>query len=78
MDRHLNIQDAFLNQVRRDKQIVSMYLANGVRMGGIVRAFDSYVVVLDDGGSQQVIYKHAISTMIPALPVPLFKAENEQ
>jgi host factor-I protein len=55
-----------------------MYLVNGVRVGGVVRAFDSYVVVLEDRGSQQVIYKHAISTMIPSLPVQLFKAENEQ
>ncbi|HWP80570.1 RNA-binding protein Hfq [bioreactor metagenome] len=78
MERQLNIQDAFLNQVRRDKQIISMYLVNGVRVGGVVRAFDSYVVVLEDRGSQQVIYKHAISTMIPSLPVQLFKAENEQ
>ncbi len=78
MDKQLNIQDAFLNQVRRDRNLISMYLMNGVRVGGIVKAFDSYVVVLEDKGAQQVIYKHAISTIIPAVPVPLFKADDEE
>ena len=67
----LNLQDAFLNQVRRDRQRVTFYLMNGVKMGGTVRGFDSYVVVLEDRGQQNVIYKHAISTMIPTVPVPL-------
>lgn len=67
----INLQDAFLNQVRRDRQRVTFYLMNGVKMGGTVKGFDSYVVVLEDRGQQNVIYKHAISTMIPTTPIPL-------
>ena len=50
---------------------------NGVKMGGVVRGFDSFVVVVEDRGMQQVIYKHAISTMIPATPVPLLGEGGE-
>ncbi|MBQ2697399.1 MAG: RNA chaperone Hfq [Clostridia bacterium] len=67
----MNLQDAFLNQVRRERQRITMFLMNGVKLGGIVRGFDSFVVVVEDRGTQQVVYKHAISTMIPATPVTL-------
>ena len=67
----INLQDAFLNQVRREHQRVTLFLINGVKMTGVVRGFDSFVVVVEDRGLQQVIYKHAISTMIPTTPVVL-------
>ena len=69
--RPINLQDAFLNQVRRERQRITLFLVNGVKMGGVVRGFDSFVVVLEERGLQQVIYKHAISTMIPTTPVTL-------
>ena len=75
--RPVNLQDAFLNQVRREHQRITLFLMNGVKMGGVVRGFDSFVVVVEDRGKQQVIYKHAISTMIPATPVPLLGEGGE-
>ena len=75
--RPVNLQDAFLNQVRREHQRITLFLMNGVKMGGVVRGFDSFVVVVEDRGMQQVIYKHAISTMIPATPVPLLGEGGE-
>ena len=75
--RPVNLQDAFLNQVRREHQRITLFLMNGVKMGGVVRGFDSFVVVVEDRGMQQVIYKHAISTMIPATPVPMLGEGGE-
>ena len=75
--RPVNLQDAVLNQVRREHQRITLFLMNGVKMGGVVRGFDSFVVVVEDRGMQQVIYKHAISTMIPATPVPLLGEGGE-
>lgn len=75
--RPVNLQDAFLNQVRREHQRITLFLMNGVKMGGVVRGFDNFVVVVEDRGMQQVIYKHAISTMIPATPVPLLGEGGE-
>ena len=57
-----NLQDLFLNQARRDRQTVTMFLVNGFQMRGIVRGFDSFVVILESEGRQQMIYKHASST----------------
>ena len=66
-----NLQDLFLNQARRDRQTVTMFLVNGFQMRGIVRGFDSFVVILESEGRQQMIYKHAISTIVPQTPVEL-------
>jgi host factor-I protein len=66
-----NIQDTLLNQIRREKQIVTFFLMNGFQLKGIVRSFDSFVVILDTDGRQQMIYKHAISTIVPANTVDL-------
>ena len=66
-----NLQELFLNQARRDRQTVTMFLVNGFQMRGIVRGFDCFVVVLESEGRQQMIYKHAISTIVPQFPVEL-------
>ena len=66
-----NLQDAFLNQVRRDKTNLTVFLMNGFQMHGIIRGYDGFTVVLDSDGRQQLIYKHAISTIIPPRPVEL-------
>ena len=66
-----NLQDLFLNQARRDRQTVTMFLVNGFQMRGIVRGFDSFVVILESEGRQQMIYKHASSTIVPQTPVEL-------
>ena len=69
MQKTQNLQDSFLNQVRKDKLMVTMFLMNGFQLKGIVTGFDNFVVVLSSDGKQQMIYKHAISTLVPAQPV---------
>ncbi len=71
MQKTQNLQDLFLNQARRDRSQITMFLMNGFQLHGIVRGFDSFTVVLESDGKQQLIYKHAISTVVPPKPVPL-------
>ena len=66
-----NLQDIFLLRARRDRIPVTMFLMNGFQMRGTIMGFDAFVVVLDSEGRQQVIYKHAISTIAPTHPVEL-------
>ncbi|MHB1419879.1 MAG: RNA chaperone Hfq [Bacillota bacterium] len=67
----INLQDTFLNQVRKDNVPVTLYLVNGFQIKGVVRGFDNFTVVLDVEGKQQMVYKHAISTIMPARVVNL-------
>ena len=69
MSDAINLQDAILKEVRRDKVPVTLFLMNGFQLRGIVTGFDSFVVVLVSDGRQQMIYKHAISTLAPIRPV---------
>ena len=71
MQKTQNLQDVFLNQLRRDRLSVTLFLMNGFQMHGIIRSFDGFTVVLDTDGKQQLIYKHAISTIIPPKPLSL-------
>ena len=66
-----NLQELFLLRARRDKVPVTMFLMNGFQMRGTITGYDPFVVVLDSDGRQQVIYKHAISTIVPARTVDL-------
>lgn len=66
-----HLQDIFLTQARRDKLSLTLFLMNGFQMRGVVAGFDAFTVILMTEGKQQVIYKHAISTMVPERPVPL-------
>lgn len=61
----LNLQDLFLNQARKEKIEITIFLMNGVQLKGTVKGFDSYIIVLENAGKQQMIYKHAVSTIIP-------------
>ena len=76
MQTKANLQDLFLLRARREKMPVTMFLMNGFQMRGIITGFDAFVVVLDTDGKQQVIYKHAISTIVPIRPVELREAEE--
>ena len=58
-----NIQDAFLNTVRREKDMVTIYLMNGAKLSGRIRSFDKFSVLLESGVQEQLIFKHAISTI---------------
>ncbi len=64
-----NLQDAILSEVQRDKVPVTMFLMNGFQLRGMITGFDSFVVVLVTDGKQQMIYKHAISTLAPIRPL---------
>ena len=78
MKTQINLQDVFLNQVRKDKITITVFLLSGFQIKGLVTGFDNYTVVLDSDGKQELIYKHAISTIIPAQPINFIAAENEQ
>ena len=69
MSDAINLQDAILKEVRRDKVPVTLFLMNGFQLRGVVTGFDSFVVVLVSDGRQQMIYKHAISTLAPIKPL---------
>lgn len=71
MQKTQNLQEGFLNRVRADRVGVTVFLVNGFQMRGTVRGFDNFVVLLESDGRQQVIYKHAISTIVPAKPIDL-------
>ena len=71
-----NIQDIFLNNARKTKTTVSIYLVNGFQLRGIVKGFDSFTVILDSEGKQMLIYKHLITTITPSTPLPFSNSEN--
>ena len=67
--KSINLQDSFLNQVRKENVPVTIHLVNGFQLKGNVRGFDNFTVILDAMGKQQMVYKHAISTVTPARPL---------
>ena len=75
MHNKANLQDIFLLRAKRDKLPVTMFLMNGFQMRGVITGFDAFVVVLDSEGRQQVIYKHAISTIAPFRNVDLTEGD---
>lgn len=76
MQKTNNLQDILLNRARIENMPVTVFLTNGFQLKGVVRGFDCFIVVLDTEGRQQIIYKHAISTIIPARPIRLDGADN--
>ena len=78
MKTQINLQDVFLNQVRKEKTVITVFLLSGFQIRGLVTGFDSYTVVLDCEGKQELIYKHAISTIIPTRPVNFVAAQSVQ
>lgn len=71
MTKNINLQDVFLNQARKDHIPVTVFLTNGFQFKGMVRGFDSFTVILETDGKQQLVYKHAVSTIIPQKPINL-------
>ena len=71
MQKNTHVQDLFLTRARKTRANVTMFLMNGYQLRGTITAFDQFVVVLVSDGKQQVIYKHAISTITPEHPIPL-------
>ena len=74
MQKTQNLQEGFLNRARAERVGVTVFLVNGFQMRGTIRGFDSFVVLLESEGKQQVIYKHAISTIVPAKNLNLAEA----
>ncbi len=70
-DTYQNIQDVFLNQIRRSKVSVTVFLVNGVKLQGIISGFDNFSILLRRESHAQLVYKHAVSTIMPSSPVQL-------
>jgi host factor-I protein len=73
-EKSQNVQDVFLNHVRKNKTPVTVFLVNGVKLQGIITWFDNFSVLLRRDGHTQLVYKHAISTVMPGAPIQLFDA----
>lgn len=78
MKNTINLQDVFLNQVRRESIPITIYLVNGFQLKGLVKGFDNYTIVLDSDGKQQLIYKHAVSTISPSTAINLTQTIKAQ
>jgi host factor-I protein len=76
MNKPINIQDTFLNQLRKESIPVTVYLTNGFQIRGHIKAFDNFTIIIDSEGRQQMIYKHAISTFTPQRPVSLMPQDS--
>jgi len=72
-----NLQDVFLNAIRKAKTPVTVFLINGVKLQGVITWFDNFCVLLRRDGHSQLVYKHAISTVMPTAPVQLFEPDKE-
>ena len=73
MQRTENYQDLFLNQARKERTPLTVFLMNGFQMRGVITGFDQFVILLLSEGKQQMIYKHAVSTMTPSIPIHLMQ-----
>ncbi|HHY91123.1 MAG TPA: RNA chaperone Hfq [Clostridiales bacterium] len=78
MKTTVNLQDFFLNQVRKERLPITIYLINGFQLKGVVKGFDNYTIVLEGDGKQNLIYKHAISTITPLKPIAFHTDEATQ
>ncbi|ARK30915.1 RNA chaperone Hfq [Halalkalibacter krulwichiae] len=77
MKQPINIQDQFLNQLRKDNISVTVFLTNGFQIRGLIKGFDNFTVILETEGKQQLVYKHAISTFAPQRNVQLKSDDSE-
>ncbi|MDD2794335.1 RNA chaperone Hfq [Acidocella sp.] len=77
-DKSQNVQDVFLNHVRKSKTPVTVFLVNGVKLQGVITWFDNFSVLLRRDGHTQLVYKHAISTVMPGAPIMLFDASKAE
>jgi len=77
MSKAINLQDVLLNQLRKEKILVTVFLTNGFQIKGTIKGFDNFVVILESEGKQQMIYKHAISTLVPSKAINLSAAAEQ-
>ena len=78
MKQSINIQDTFLNQLRKENIAVTVFLLNGFQLRGYIKAFDNFTIVIDSEGKQQLVYKHAISTFTPSRTVSLSAPDPQE
>ena len=76
-EKNQNVQDVFLNKIRKEKMTVTVFLVNGVKLQGIVTWFDNFSVLLRRDSHVQLVYKHAISTIMPGGPLQLYEPEDK-
>lgn len=76
--KQTNLQDSFLNLVRKENMAVVIYLVNGFQLRGMVKGFDNFTVVLEQEGKQQLVYKHAISTITPLKPFDMYNMMTQK
>ena len=77
-EKKQNLQDTFLNSVRKSKTPLTIFLVNGVKLQGVVSWFDNFCVLLRRDGQSQLVYKHAISTIMPPQPVQLYEPGEDE
>ncbi len=80
-EKNHNLQESFLNHIRKNKTPITVFLVNGVKLQGIITWFDNFCILLRRDSSVQLVYKHAISTIMPGGPITLFdaaEAENQE
>lgn len=76
-DKNQNLQDVFLNHLRKQKVPVTLFLVNGVKLQGIITWFDNFSMLLRRESHSQLVYKHAISTVMPVNPIQLFEGDED-
>lgn len=72
MNTNINLQDVFLNQSRKERMMINIFLTNGFQFKGVIKGFDNFVVVIECDGKQHLVYKHAISTIVPSGRISIF------
>ncbi len=78
MKQSINIQDSFLNVARKESVPVTIFLMNGFQLRGLIKGFDNFTVILETDGKQQMVYKHAISTFVPAKNINFSQESKEE
>ncbi|MCQ2418046.1 MAG: RNA chaperone Hfq [Oscillospiraceae bacterium] len=77
-NKGLNLQDVFLNQARKERLPLTIFLTNGYQFKGIIRGFDQFILILESDGRQQLVYKHAISTIVPSRQISILDAAEQR
>jgi host factor-I protein len=76
-DKSQNVQDVFLNHVRKNKTAVTVFLASGVKLQGVITSFDNFTLLLRRDAHSQLVFKHSVSTIMPATPIQLYDPKEE-
>ncbi len=77
-EKSQNVQDVFLNYIRKNKTPVTIFLVNGVKLQGVITWFDNFCILLRRDAHSQLVYKHAVSTVMPSVPVQLFEPSEKE